>query len=399
MLLSYVWKRDIIVGNGDNMKVLITGGTGTISSGIAQAAVNAGMEVYTYTRGRHSERDVPGAQVFVGDVWNSEDVKNKLDSKRFDVVVECLAYDIEHLKMSLKNLGKRCGQYIFISTAGIYTRNGNRPIKESDPKELTEWDYTKEKIECESYLREYCILEKINYTIIRPTVTYGDYRIPFPVVSRKNQWSLFQRMREGRPIVACGSKDIYFSIIHIVDFSKRVVALFGNKAAFNEDFHICSQDSVYAWDEIIACAAKILGCKADIIHVPLEVFKNTFDYLYDELKWNKSSDLILDDAKLKGVTGIIETEITLEEGIRKAIYNLEEEYRRYNKVLDRYWERCCDRTLLRAYQKKAVCSQESSVLKEYFRKMSKKDRIFLEADLLTGTTKAVVNRSVAKLGV
>ena len=68
-------------------------------------------------------------------------------------------------------------------------------------------------------------------------------------------------------------------------------------------------------------------------------------------------------------------------------------------MLDRYWERCCDRTLLRAYQKKAVCSQESSVLKEYFRKMSKKDRIFLEADLLTGTTKAVVNRSVAKLGV
>lgn len=381
------------------MNVLITGGTGTISAGIAQAAVNAGMEVYTYTRGRHSERDVQGAQVFVGDVWDPEDVKNKLSSKYFDVVVECLAYDIDHLKMSLKNFEKRCGQYVFISTAGIYTRNGSRPIKESDPKELKEWDYTREKIECEAYLKEYCMLKKVNYTIIRPTVTYGDYRIPFPVVSRKNQWTLFQRMKEGRPIVACGNKDIHFSIIHIVDFSKRVVALFGNKAAFNEDFHICSRNSVYTWDEVIVCAAKILGCKADIIHVPLKIFKNAFDYLYDELKWNKSSDLILDDEKINRVTGIMETEITLEEGIRQAIDNLEEEYQKYNKALDTYWERCCDRTLLRAYQKKAISGQEYSILKEYFEKMSKKDKVFLRIDLLLGTIKAVVNNSVAKLGV
>ena len=374
------------------MKVLITGGTGTISSGIVREAVKAGMEVYTYTRGRHNERNVSGARVFVGDVWNYEDVKSKLGSEHFDVVVECLAYDIEHLKMSLKNFGKRCGQYIFISTAGIYTRNTHKPIKESDPKGLTEWDYTREKIECELYLREYCISEKINYTIIRPTVTYGNYRVPFPVVSRKNQWSLFQRMKEGYPIVACGDKDIRFSIIHIIDFSKRVVALFGNKAALNEDFHICAQNSVYTWDEVIACAEKILGCKADIIHVPLEIFKTTFDYLYDELKWNKSSDLILDDEKLKNATGIIETEISLEKGIREAIYSLEEEYRRYNQVLDRYWERCCNRTLLRAYQKKSVCAQEYIVLKEYFGKMRWKERIFIEADLLLGMAKAVMNK-------
>lgn len=86
---------------------------------------------------------------------DEKDVYSVLENIKFDVVVECLAYDIKQLEISLRNFSSRCSQYVFVSTAGVYNRIGNQRIKESDLKNFTEWSYTKNKIECEKFLKEY----------------------------------------------------------------------------------------------------------------------------------------------------------------------------------------------------------------------------------------------------
>lgn len=161
------------------MKVLITGGTGTISSGLVKESVKRGYDTFAITRGNNNSRNIEGANYIHGDIWNNNEIGLLLNEMNFDVVVECLAYNVEQLKISLENFSRRCQQYVFISTAGIYNRQGEKRIVETDEKNFTEWSYTRYKIECEEYLKNYSEKTGLKYTIIRPTVTYGDYRIPF----------------------------------------------------------------------------------------------------------------------------------------------------------------------------------------------------------------------------
>ena len=298
------------------MNVLITGGTGTISSGIAKESVKQGHNTYAITRGNHNSRNVKGVRYIQADVWNKEQIKKIMKDLDIDIVVECLVYNCEQLKISLENFSDKCKQYIFISTAGIFNREQGR-VSENTKKDVIEWRYTRNKIKCEEYLKKYFKNRKNKFTIIRPFVTYGDYRVPFPITSRENQWTIFERIKNSCPIVACDN--VKFAIIHIEDFSYGVVCLFNNKLAFNEDFNIAESNKEVYWDDILNLSGKILNKKINIIHIPLDVFKKVFIDIYDELKWNKTEDLLADDKKIKTVVNDFTQSITIEEGLKSTI--------------------------------------------------------------------------------
>ena len=60
------------------MRVLITGGTGTISSGLVKECVDRdGYEVFAITRGNNKSRNVDNVKYIYADVWNTEDVRKK----------------------------------------------------------------------------------------------------------------------------------------------------------------------------------------------------------------------------------------------------------------------------------------------------------------------------------
>lgn len=342
------------------MKVLVTGGTGTISSGIAKASVKAGYETYAITRGKNKNRNVEGVKYVYGNLWNTDFINKSLDVK-YDVVVECLVYTLDQLKISLNNFASRCNHYIFISTAGIYSRICDRRIKEDDEKNLVEWDYTKNKIECERYLIDFCKSINLNYTIVRPTVTYGDYRVPFPIATRNPGWTFFQRMLDGKPMLA--SDNVRYSIIHIDDFSSAVVALFENERAYNEDFHVSDNRNDIYWDDVIHISGDILNIKPLIIHVPVVAFKKIYPSMYDELKCNKNMSLLLDDYKIKHVTGL-ESRIDIKGGIIRIIKSMQSEFEQ-KKRLDTYWNECCDATIYYAYKKGFLKENEKRIVQTY----------------------------------
>lgn len=379
-----------------SMKVLITGGTGTISSGLVEEAVNRGYETYAITRGEHSFRNVEGATYIKADVWDEKSIKQVLENMMFDVIVECLVYDCNQLKKSLSNFGDFCGQYIFISTSGIYNRNSGKGtrISEFDEKNLNSWDYAREKIECEKYLKDYFVDKKTKYTIIRPVVTYGNYRIPFPVVSRINQYTLLERMVVGAPVLACDN--VRCAIIHIKDFSKAVVSLFNNPSAFNEDFHISESGQEPFWDDVINASGEIMGVSPKIIHVPLEMFKICFPAIYDELKWNKTTDLLMDDSKIKSVVSDFKQEVSLNEGMSTTIKALKNEYGNYNKTLDNVFWRDCDLVIKYAYKKKKIADEgERAVAKVYISSWTLKKRISINMKM----AKRVLRRVLVILGM
>lgn len=347
------------------MRVLITGGTGTISSGLVRECVNKGYETYALTRGSNSTRNIIGAKYLHANIWNAKEVGEVLDELEFDIVVECLVFSVDQLEISLNSFADRCKRYIFISTAAIYDRQGGKRVKESDGKNFVKWTYTKNKIECEKHLKEFCNNTGLEYTIVRPTVTYGDYRIPFPIATRNPGWTFFQRMIDGKPMLA--GNNVVFSIIHIEDFSKSVVSLFENNKAINEDFHITSNKNDIYWDDVILEAGKILGIVPKIVHVPVDVIREIWPGIYDEMNCHKNTTQIFDDAKIKTVTGV-EAVVGLNEGMKRIICSMKSEVEKRNLKLDGKWNDYCNATMYYAFKKGRLSQQDREIVEDYINK-------------------------------
>ncbi len=357
------------------MNVLVTGGTGIISSGIVEEAVKQGYTVYAITRGIHNYRNVKGASYIMADVWDKKKIKEIMDGLKIDIVVECLVYSPEQLKISLENFAKRCKQYVFISTTAIYSYSKEK-LNENAEQNQMKWRYTREKIECEKIIRQYYInVDDKFYTIVRPFVTYGNYRVPFPVISRKNQWTIFERINQNCPIVAC--KNVKIPIVHIDDFSYATVKLFNNEKAKNEAFHIAEAGKEIFWDDVVKVSAKVLHKKVNIIHVPVELFRKVFYDLYEELKWNKTTEMFVDDKKLKLVIGNFEQKINITKGISKTIDVQRTENEKGYNTIDYEWWLNCDLILIYAYLKGKLELKEKEIVKNYIKKISIKDKIVI----------------------
>ena len=136
------------------MNVLVTGGTGIISSGVVKESVRQGFTTYAITRGNHDFRNIEGVNYIKANVWNKKEIEKIMSRLEIDIVVECLVYTPQQLKISLENFAKKCKQYVFISTTAIYN-NPKGKVNEEAEQNPTEWEYTKDKIQCEKMARDY----------------------------------------------------------------------------------------------------------------------------------------------------------------------------------------------------------------------------------------------------
>ena len=136
------------------MKVLFIGGTGKISSACVQLALEQGIELYLLNRGQTSARPAPKeAHLLQGDIRNPASVRQALEDRTFDVVVNWIAFTTEHIETDLSLLRGRTGQYIFISSASAYqTPPSQLPVTESTPLDNPYWEYSRAKIACEDHL-------------------------------------------------------------------------------------------------------------------------------------------------------------------------------------------------------------------------------------------------------
>jgi len=103
---------------------------------------------------------------------------------------------------TLELFRNKCKQYIFISSATVYSKdNPEEVITEETPLTNYDWDYSKNKISCEKILEEESRINNLQYTIVRPYITYGTTRIPFALISKNKQWTLIDRILNDKPIV------------------------------------------------------------------------------------------------------------------------------------------------------------------------------------------------------
>lgn len=294
------------------LKVLLIGGTGTISSAVARRALKVGHSVTVMNRGRSSLRPLEGgAQLLVADARDRAAVAAALEGQSFDVVVDFLSYVPEHVSAWVQQLRGTVGQYIFVSSASAYQKPPVRlPVTESTPLRNPYWQYSRDKIACEDLLAAAYREDGFPVTVIRPSHTYDQHSLPF-----QGRWTVLDRMLRGKPIVVHGDGTSLWTITHAADVAVGIVGLFGRDAALGEAFTVTGSDSP-TWNRIYTAFAEAIGVEAELIHAPSEMIAQEMPEWGPAFLGDKAHSMVFDTSKIRAlVPGFVQT-VPFDEGAR-----------------------------------------------------------------------------------
>ena len=303
------------------MKVLFIGGTGLISSACSELALQRGLDLTLLNRARSGKYPAPaGARVLTADVQaGAAGLRDVLKGEEFDVVVDWIAYTPEDIERDLAVFGGRCGQFVFISSASAYQKPPRHyRITEETPLENPYWQYSRDKIACETRLMEAYRQGAFPVTIIRPSLTYGPSQIPLAVGSWQHPYTVVERMLGGRPVIIPGDGASLWVLTWNADFAIGLLGLFGNPAALGEAFHITS-DEVLTWNQIYAETARALGAEVEFVHIPSELLAAYDDHFTGSLIGDKANSVVFDNSKIKRFVPEFDCKVHWAEGVRRSL--------------------------------------------------------------------------------
>ncbi|HTL67647.1 MAG TPA: SDR family oxidoreductase [Lacunisphaera sp.] len=330
------------------MKILFIGGSGIISRAVAQQTLAAGHELWLLNRGQH--RPVAGARTLTADINDPVAARAALSGHEWDVVVQWIAFVPADIRRDLELFRDRTRQYIFISSASIYQKPPRPPylITESTPRENPHWDYSRNKIACELELEAARRETRFPYTIIRPSLTYGDDQIPLVLNSWTKPWTAIDRLRRGAPLIIPGDGSSLWTITHNSDLAAGLVGLFGHPQAIGEAFHITS-DEALPWNRFFEIAAEAAGVTApSFVHIASDFIIACVPAVEGTLLGDKAVSAVFDNSKLKRLVPGFAAKTRFAEGIRRTItwFDADPPRQQVDAEMNARWDK-----LIAAYQR------------------------------------------------
>ncbi|PTP60931.1 epimerase [Vibrio splendidus] len=312
------------------MKILLLGGTGAMGSYLAPLLSDDGIDTFVTSRKiRESKGNINYIQ---GDAHDIEFLKGIL-AESWDVIIDFMVYSTLDFKERVDLLLDNTNQYVFLSSSRVYA-DSSEELSESSPRLL---DISKDKsyLDTDEYALTKALQEniltasgKINWTIIRPYITYSKDRLQLGVLE-KEDW--LYRALNGRTIVF--SKDIYSkftTMTHGLDVARGIKALINNSSAFGETVHITSKES-NEWSVILEIYLSVLEKKmgyrpkfilqdlSSFIECKPAEYQIIYDRLFNRKFGNDTLSLYIDNSEFTKVDiGIDEC---LSEFIENAKFN------------------------------------------------------------------------------
>lgn len=357
------------------MKVLIIGGMGIIGGAITRAAALREIDVYVLSRRElfkeWKDLNINGIQ---GD-WMDDEFAKKAVSPFFDVIVDTLVFTEKQLIRSLDIVNGCCSQYIYISTDSVYYHpdenvDENKNINLDDLK----WEYGYHKRKAELYLLSKGCNYDFYWTVIRPTITFGDTRIPVGFASRKNPYTLIERILNDKPVLLFDSPESKHALCHVSTFGNAVIDLFLQDGAAGQFYHI-SDDKSYSYSEIFKTVEQILGTKAKYVHVPAKVIKKYNRNKYKEIIYDKNPTFTLNNQKIKSISTNTNFNVDIHEVIKSTLVYLEKYYK--NAEVDKEYELITD-VVLSKMKRKIKDPFEQKYAEEYIDELAEDYKIELK---------------------
>ena len=317
------------------MKILIIGGTGTISTAVTAllaSRVQGGLaqdEIWVLNRGNRMGELPEGVKQIIADAYDRESLSKAVDGLEFDVVCFFIGFDVNQVAAVHDVFAGRIGQFVYISSASAYQKPPvGYMITEETPLENPFWEYSRKKIACEEYLMEKFRTEGFPVTIVRPSHTYCERSVPVGMHGANGSWPVLKRMIEGRPVIVHGDGSSLWVMTDSRDFAVAFTGLLGKPEAIGQAFHITSDESI-SWNQIytdIAWAiSEVLGRTVTPVlhHVASDrIVEEARMFGYDmegNLIGDKANSVVFDNAKVRSVVPGFKAVVSHREGTLRAV--------------------------------------------------------------------------------
>ena len=304
------------------MKILMIGGTGTISSAITRQLAASDNELWLLNRGSR-KNEVPGnVKQIIADIDDEAEVLRQIGETQFDAVCEFIGFLPSQVERDIRLFKGRTKQYVYISSASAYNKPAaNHVITEGTTLANPYWEYSRNKIACEELLLKEYRENGFPITIIRPSHTYCERAVPVSVHGLKGSWQVLKRMMEGKPVLVHGDGSSLWTLTWNEDFAKGFIGLLGNPKAIGESFQIMSDEQL-TWNQIYECVGKALNVRPKLYHVASDFLAATSPKEWDftgNLLGDKAATVVFDCSKLKRAVPGFQATTRFDEGVRRCV--------------------------------------------------------------------------------
>lgn len=218
------------------LKILILGGTSFLGPHQIKAALARGHQISTFTRGKtkptvHQEL-FSEVEALVGDREN--DLK-ALENRDWDVVIDNSGRKVEWTKKTAELLKDRVGQYVYISSTGVYYPYLTENITEDQPlvmevpqpleDEEQKLEYGYGVMKTNSELAAKAVFGEERTLVIRPTYMVG----PADKTNRFIHWPI--RLSQGGKTLVPGKTGDPVQYIDVRDVADWMIRLIETKTA------------------------------------------------------------------------------------------------------------------------------------------------------------------------
>jgi 2'-hydroxyisoflavone reductase len=258
-------------------RVLVVGGSYFVGRVFVEELLKAGgYEIHVLNRGRIPIRK-EGVREHTSDRHDLARLKEALPRLSWDVVVDFCAYKPEDVEIMLRALqgGHRdgdtadsvsphraaVGQYIYISTASVYGKTDDLPVREDAPKldgpqpELGPFaDYAFDKLRTETALERGCSAAGVPFTILRPAFIYGKYNY----APRESYF--FDLVLKDEAVVIPEERLALFSFVSVWDAARIALRCMGNDKVHGRAFNLAAGDLV-SYSRLVEVLAIVTGKK------------------------------------------------------------------------------------------------------------------------------------------
>ena len=284
------------------MKILLIGGTGTISSAITRQLAESGHELWVLNRGNRKNEVPVGVRQVICDINDEAEVLRQTGDQVFDAVCEFIGFLPSQVERDIRLFCGRTRQYVYISSASAYNKPAaSHVITEGTALANPYWEYSRNKIACEELLMKTYREEGFPVTIVRPSHTYCERSVPVSVHGPKGSWQVLKRMLEGKPVLIQGDGSSLWTLTWNEDFARGFIGLLGNPKAIGEAFQIMSDEQL-TWNQIYQSVANVLGVTFKPYYASSDFLAAVSPKEYDftgNLLGDKSVTVVFDCTKLK----------------------------------------------------------------------------------------------------
>lgn len=325
-------------------KILIIGGTGTISSPITEMLAEKNYDVTVLNRGKNNVGLPGNVKKLPGDITETEKMRELFKDAAYDSVINFIVWNEQDAKNNVAIFKGKTKQFIYISTVCVLNHEYTCLIDEETEKGNYYSDYGAAKSAAEDVFLQAEKNDNFPITIVRPTQTYSNHRIPLSVKG-KGCWSVVSRMLRNKEVIIHGDGQSVWASTHASDFAKGFCPIVGNEQTLGETYQVMNPES-HTWDMVYQTLAKLLNVDYRPVYIGTDLLKasKTYDFM-GSIQGDKRWSNIFSIEKLKGINPDFTCEVGLEEGLRRYIEYMEAHPEM--KVEEPEFDAWCDQTIER----------------------------------------------------